>query len=130
MATPDLATLFGRHEKAVLAFSGGKDSLACLYLCRDYRDQLEVVWVNTGAMFPHMRDFVYRAAEGYNFVELNSDQAAWHAQHGLPAEIVPVANSSWRDPGTPYPPKTIIQALDHVLRQAPIPTYFGAPGTV
>jgi len=34
--TPDLAALFGRHDKAVLAFSGGKDSLICLDLCRDY----------------------------------------------------------------------------------------------
>ncbi len=25
--TPDLAALFARHKKAVLAFSGGKDSL-------------------------------------------------------------------------------------------------------
>ena len=57
---PDLESLFDRHEKAVLAFSGGKDSLVCLDICRAYRDQLTVVWVNTGAMFPHMRDFVYR----------------------------------------------------------------------
>ena len=30
--TPDLATLFDRYDKAVLAFSGGKDSLVCLVL--------------------------------------------------------------------------------------------------
>ncbi len=28
----DLAALFARHEKAVLEFSGGKDSLVCLVL--------------------------------------------------------------------------------------------------
>ena len=94
--TPDLATLFDCHQRAVLAFSGGKDSLVCLDLCRDYRDKLTVVWVNTGAAFPHMVEFVRKAAEGYSLIELHSDQAAWHAQHGLPAEIVPGANSAWR----------------------------------
>ncbi len=81
--TPDLATLFDRHDKAVLSFSGGKDSLVCLDLCRDYRDKLTVAWVNTGAMFPHMREFVYRAVEGFNFVELESDQPGWLDQQGL-----------------------------------------------
>ena len=107
--TLDLATLFAHHEKAVLAFSGGKDSLVCLHLCRDYRDKLTVAWVNTGAMFPHMREFVYKATEGFDFVELKSDQAGWIEQYGFPAEIVPVANSVWRDAGTPDPPKTTIQ---------------------
>ncbi len=32
MCTPDLESLFDRHEKAVAAFSGGKDSLVCLVL--------------------------------------------------------------------------------------------------
>ena len=80
MCTPDLESLFARHDRAVLAFSGGKDSLVCLDLCRDYRDKLTLVWVNTGAMFPHMVDFVRKAAEGFNFVELTSDQAGWHEE--------------------------------------------------
>jgi hypothetical protein len=31
-------------------------------------------------MFPHMVEFVRKAAEGFNFVELTSDQAAWHEE--------------------------------------------------
>ncbi len=81
------------------AFSGGKDSLVCLDLCRGYRDKQEVVWVNTGAMFPHMVEFVRNVTEGFNFVELQSDQHGWLEQQGLPADLVPVANSIWRDPG-------------------------------
>ena len=104
----DLKSLFARHERAVLAFSGGKDSLACLHLCRDYRDKLTLVWVNTGAMFPHMREFIYKAVEGFNFVELKSDQARWIEQQGLPSDMVPVANSAWRDPAAPDPP-TLLQ---------------------
>jgi 3'-phosphoadenosine 5'-phosphosulfate sulfotransferase (PAPS reductase)/FAD synthetase len=43
-----------RHKpgKAVLQFSGGKDSLACLLLLRPWWDRLTVMWVNTGAAFP------------------------------------------------------------------------------
>ncbi len=111
-ATPGLASLFARHERAVLAFSGGKDSLVCLDLCRDYRDKLEVIWVNTGAMFPHMVEFVREATKGFNLVELHSDQARWIEQQGLPADLVPVANSSWRMPpntDSPAPPKTMVQ---------------------
>ncbi len=32
MCAPDLESLFDRHGRAVLAFSGGKDSLVCLVL--------------------------------------------------------------------------------------------------
>ena len=63
--TPDLTKLFNRHQKAVLAFSGGKDSLVCLHLCRDYRDKIDVCWVNTGAMLPHMAAFIRKATEGF-----------------------------------------------------------------
>ena len=91
--TPDLEPLFDRHEKAVLAFSGGKDSLVCLHLCRDYRDQLTVVWVNTGAMFPHMAEFIRKAAEGFNYVEIRSDVEAWRRKLGEPSDIVPTFNS-------------------------------------
>ena len=108
-STPDLTKLFARHQKAVLWFSGGKDSLACLHLCRDYRDKFDVCWVNTGAMLPHMAAFIRKATEGFNFVELKSDQARWIEQQGFPSDIVPVANSIWRHRGSPDPPRTLLQ---------------------
>lgn len=104
--------LFAHHERAVLAFSGGKDSLACLNLCREYRDQLDVCWVNTGASYPHMAEFVRGATEGFNLVELASDQAGWIEKYGYPAEMVPVANSMWRmleDAEDSNPPEVILQ---------------------
>ncbi len=107
--TPDLASLFARHQKAILAFSGGKDSLVCLRLCKPYRDKLTVAWVNTGAMFPHMAAFIRKATESFNFVELKSDQAGWIEQNGLPSDMVPVKNSIWRDGGAPDRPKTMLQ---------------------
>ncbi len=126
--TPDLTKLFNRHKKAVLSFSGGKDSLACLHLCRPYRDKLTVAWVNTGAAFPHMAAFVRKAVKGFNFVELKSDQGAWIKRYGFPSDIVPVANSIWRDRGSPDPPRTLLQpwtACCVKLRFQPLLEYLG-----
>ncbi len=127
-STPNLTRLFERHQNAVLAFSGGKDSLACLHLCRDYRDNITVVWVNTGAAFPHIEKFVHNAVKGFNFVELKSDQGAWIKQYGLPSDMVPVANSIWRDPAAPDPPQTLLQpwtACCAKLRFEPLLEYLG-----
>lgn len=41
--------IIDRHERVVLFFSGGKDSLTCLLLLRPYWDRLTVCWINTGA---------------------------------------------------------------------------------
>ena len=108
-SVPDLAALFDRHKKAVLGFSGGKDSLVCLHLCREYRDKLDVCWVNTGSMFPHMADFVREAAKGFNFVELTSDVEAWRRRYGEPADVVPTWNSFWGIGLDPLRPRMMIQ---------------------
>ena len=49
-----LASLFQGQQRAVLAFSGGKDSLVVADLCRPYKDRITLAWVNTGAMFPQL----------------------------------------------------------------------------
>ena len=133
-AALDLASLFARHKKAVLAFSGGKDSLVCLHLCREFRDQLDVCWVNTGAMFPHMAEFIRKAVKGFNFVELKSDQGAWIKQLGLPVDLVPVSNSIWRvapNSDNPNPPKTMLQPWTSCcakVRFAPLLEYLAQSG--
>ena len=82
--------IIGRHKKIALQFSGGKDSLACVYLMRPYWDRLTVYWLNTGDAFPetlsvvnHVRGLVP------NFVEIKSDVNAVHQQFGIPSDIVP-----------------------------------------
>ena len=100
----------------------------CLHLCRPYRDKLIVAWVNTGAMFKHMEEFVRKATEGFNFVELKSDQAGWIEQNGLPSDMVPVKNSIWRDGGVPDRPKTMLQPWTSCcakLRFTPLLEYLG-----
>lgn len=80
-----------RHERIALQFSGGKDSLACLYLMRSYWDRLTVYWLNTGAAFPEtvaLADQVRAMVP--HFVEIAGDQPGVIAQHGIPSDIVPV----------------------------------------
>ena len=60
-----------------LLFSGGKDSLACLYLYRDVWDRLPVIWVNTGAAYPEMIEYM----EGWkrrrpHFIEVKTKRTA------------------------------------------------------
>lgn len=70
-----------------LAFSGGKDSLACWFLCRPQT----VIWVDTGKNFPETLatiKIVERNCE--NFIRVQTDQAAQTAEEGLPADVVPI----------------------------------------
>ena len=72
-----------------LAFSGGKDSLACWYL---HRHQNPIVfWVNTGKAYPETLDLVNEIrAQTAKFIEVKSDQQANIDEHGIPSDVVPV----------------------------------------
>jgi phosphoadenosine phosphosulfate reductase len=90
--------IFARHKKIILMFSGGKDSLACLYLLKPYWNQLTVLWMNTGNMFPENEAIVRKfAAEVPNFMEVTSDVNAFKAQYGLPSDIVPIEYTEMGD---------------------------------
>lgn len=80
-----------RHKKVALFFSGGKDSLACLELCKPYLDRIVVIWVNTGSNFPEVEECVTKVAlEVPNFVEIPTNQA-WSVEiNGYPSDVVPV----------------------------------------
>jgi phosphoadenosine phosphosulfate reductase len=80
-----------RHKKVALFFSGGKDSLACLELCKPYLDRIVVIWVNTGSNFPEVEECVTKVAiEVPNFVEIPTNQAWSVETNGYPADVVPV----------------------------------------
>ena len=87
-AGQDIQEAISRQECGVLAFSGGKESCAILNMCRPFRDRLTVIWTNTSRMFPHMIEFVRSATEGFDFVELESDQPAYIREFGWPADLV------------------------------------------
>lgn len=74
-----------------LAFSGGKDSWACLWLNKDRLHEIVVVWVDTGKNYPEMLETIKRAkAMCPNFTTISVDRAGQNAYHGLPADVVPV----------------------------------------
>lgn len=81
-----------RHERIALQLSGGKDSLACLYLLREHWAKITVYWLNTGDAFPETVQLMQALRnEIPNFVEVKGDVASVHQQHGIPADIVPVS---------------------------------------
>jgi len=77
--------------KTALAFSGGKDSWACLWLNRHRLADIQVIWVNTGKIYPEMLKTIALAKEVCpNFVEILVDRDGQNAYHGIPADVVPV----------------------------------------
>lgn len=81
-------------KKVALHFSGGKDSLACLYFLRPHWDEIDVIWLNTGAAFPETIAQMARIRELVpRFIEVRSDQPLNIEQHGIPSDIVPIAHT-------------------------------------
>lgn len=91
-----------------LAFSGGKDSMACLHLLRAELDC--AIYVDTGFTYPETRQMVNYASTlvPIMFV-VQSDRIGQHALNGLPSDLVPV---EWTVTGQAMTGKkaTLIQA--------------------
>lgn len=87
----NIADAISRHDKIVLQFSGGKDSLACLYLLEPYWQKVHVAWVNTGDAFPETLAQMGAIREMVpHFHEVPSDVKAQQAVFGLPCDVLPV----------------------------------------
>ena len=84
--------ILSRHDKIALQFSGGRDSLACLYLLKPYWDRLTVYWCNTGAAYPETLAMIEEVrAMVPHFAEIQGNQPAVIEQFGLPSDMVPVS---------------------------------------
>jgi 3'-phosphoadenosine 5'-phosphosulfate sulfotransferase (PAPS reductase)/FAD synthetase len=88
-ALATVSEAMARHPHGIVGFSGGKESLVLRHLLQPWFDRLEFVWVNTGAMFPHMRDFILQ----HGATEVHSNQAERFSRVGLPSRIVPIHNT-------------------------------------
>lgn len=79
-----------RHERASLSFSGGKDSLACVYLLRDWLDRITVYHLDTGDLLPEVREVVdHVRGMAPHFVTVQTDARKWRRENGLPSDLVP-----------------------------------------
>lgn len=71
-----------------LAFSGGKDSWACLHLVRETLDC--AIFVDTGFAYPDTIEQVNLAAALLPMHIVQSHRAAQNEREGLPSDVVPV----------------------------------------
>lgn len=71
-----------------LAFSGGKDSMACLHLCRDRIDV--AIFVDTGKTYPETWKTVEYANTIVPVIVASSKQQEQNDLYGLPADVVPI----------------------------------------
>lgn len=85
--------MIGLDEKAALQFSGGKDSLALLHMAVPYMDRITVFFGDTGAVYPHVKQFVLDtcAELGVRPVVVSPFMpvAEFTEQYGYPSDIVP-----------------------------------------
>ena len=83
-------------RRAALQFSGGKDSLACLYLLRPFVERgLPVYWTHTGDTIPETLAVIEHARAWVpDFRVIEADVMGWKAAHGLPSDVT-TAQSSW-----------------------------------
>lgn len=83
------------QPKAILLFSGGKDSLAALLFLRAHWSDITVLWANPGGAHPRLVDYMAQIrARVPHFVEVNGRSREWIARFGWPADVVPVR---WTD---------------------------------
>lgn len=79
----------------LLQFSGGKDSLACLYLYKNKWNKIIIAYVNTGAQYDDTKELVERISKIVpNFIEIKSNQPEQIQEYGYPSDIVPLRNTN------------------------------------
>ena len=83
-------SILDRHERIALSFSGGKDSLAVVYLLRDHLDRVAVYHLDTGDLLPEQVEVVRHVERmAPNFVRVETHVNDWIARNGLPTDLLP-----------------------------------------
>lgn len=96
-----IAQTIDRHARIALQLSGGRDSIACLYLMRPYWDRLTVYWCDTGAAYPETVQTVAQVREMVpNFAIIEGNQPAVIEQFGIPTDILPASSTPMGINGT------------------------------
>ncbi|WP_034473824.1 phosphoadenosine phosphosulfate reductase family protein [Caballeronia zhejiangensis] len=90
----DIIAHHAKNGRIGLQFSGGKDSLAMLYLLEKHWPDLTVYWVNAGDPFPETLEVVERVrAMVPHFVEIDGGQRESIVQFGIPTDLLPVSST-------------------------------------
>lgn len=77
-------------KKPALQLSGGKDSLACLFLLKDQLEHITVYWLNTGDTCPETVGVIESVKSWIpRFKEVKSDVHAWRDVNGMPSDLLP-----------------------------------------
>lgn len=83
-----------KHQRIALQFSGGRDSIACLYLMSEFLDRITVYWLNTGDPFPEtLRTIEQVQKMAPHFVEVRGRQPEVINEFGLPSDLVPASRT-------------------------------------
>jgi phosphoadenosine phosphosulfate reductase len=82
------------HDRIALYFSGGKDSLACVFLCKSYFDRITIYHVDTGDYLPEQHVVIDEVESGglYKFVRIETNVEQWIDRHGLPSDLLPYSS--------------------------------------
>jgi 3'-phosphoadenosine 5'-phosphosulfate sulfotransferase (PAPS reductase)/FAD synthetase len=112
-----------------LLFSGGKDSLACLYLNKHRWDSIFVVWLNTGAADDEMLEYMDKWKLVLpRFVELKSNQPHNVSTYGWPVDVLPVNNTILGKQITGESGPKMQSYLDCCAANIWMPIHFGLKG--
>ncbi len=83
------------HKKIALQFSGGKDSLAVVYLMRPFWDRLTLYHVDTGDLLPEVLEVIKDTEKKVpNFIRIDTDSNEWRERVGYPSDLVPTSGTS------------------------------------
>ena len=120
----DFAATLARHERIGLQFSGGKDSIACLWLMRPWWDRITVYWLNTGAAYPETVALAEEVrAMVPRFVEIAGRQPQVVAEFGMPSDIVPASHVPMGLSGSGNPGPLIQDRYSCCLRSIMVPLH-------
>jgi 3'-phosphoadenosine 5'-phosphosulfate sulfotransferase (PAPS reductase)/FAD synthetase len=101
--------IFQRHQRVAFQFSGGKDSLAALFLLKPYWNQFTVYWTHTGDPVPEVQEFIdWVAGQVPHFKAIQGHQPDIIERYGWPVDVLP-ADASLFGRLTTGSPATVFQ---------------------
>lgn len=118
-------SILDRHERIAMMFSGGKDSMACLYLLREQLHRITLIHIDTGDLLPETREIVAHIKKNVpNFIHVQGDVHAWIGANGLPTDLLPW----WAHPigALSEPGPKLVPRLDCCWNNLMAPAYLAA----